>query len=439
VETQEKMEPKAGNQTPKPRRKMVLVLVGIICLGVGLYFGLQWLIFRWHYVSTDDAQVKGNLVNLSAKVSARIERMLVEEGDSVQAGQVLVELDPKDYIAARAQAQASLEMARHDLAKAIPQLALTKDRVLQGIDTADASYQEAREGLKFAEDDASLQADRVQKEIDRAQANLKATRARAIEAKATMDNAQKEFERQQELFKNKYIAENARDAAETAWQVAQSKYQAALENERESLSQLELAEANQRSIDLKKQTIRISEQLLQKAKINLALAQEEKKQISIQEKNIEYLKAKVQEAEAALQLAEIRLHETKVLTPISGVISKRFADQGQFVQPGQPLLVVNNPLEKWVVANVEETKVRKVQTGARVKVEVDAFPRRDFEGKVEFVGAAALSEFALLPAENPSGNFVKITHRLPVRISVKDPENLLKPGMMVVVAIENKK
>jgi membrane fusion protein (multidrug efflux system) len=418
---------------------MVLVLVGIICLGVGLYFGLQWLIFRWHYVSTDDAQVKGNLVNLSAKVSARIERMLVEEGDSVQAGQVLVELDPKDYIAARAQAQASLEMARHDLAKAIPQLALTKDRVLQGIDTADASYQEAREGLKFAEDDASLQADRVQKEIDRAQANLKATRARAIEAKATMDNAQKEFERQQELFKNKYIAENARDAAETAWQVAQSKYQAALENERESLSQLELAEANQRSIDLKKQTIRISEQLLQKAKINLALAQEEKKQISIQEKNIEYLKAKVQEAEAALQLAEIRLHETKVLTPISGVISKRFADQGQFVQPGQPLLVVNNPLEKWVVANVEETKVRKVQTGARVKVEVDAFPRRDFEGKVEFVGAAALSEFALLPAENPSGNFVKITHRLPVRISVKDPENLLKPGMMVVVAIENKK
>jgi membrane fusion protein (multidrug efflux system) len=432
------MEAPDAKPAPKAKRKKILFLLAIVFLAVGAYFGIQWLYFRWHYVSTDDAQVKGNLVNLSAKVPARIDRMLVEEGDGVKAGQSLVELDPKDYVAARAQAQANLEMARYDLAKAIPQLALTKDRVLQGIDTADASHKEAREGLKFAEDDATLQTDRVQKEIDRAQANLKAARARIIEAKATMDNAQKEFERQQELFKNKYVAENARDAAEMAMQVAQSKYQAVLENERESLSQVELAEANQRSIDLKKQTVRISEQLLQKAKINFALAQEEKKQISIQDKNIEFLKAKVREAEAALQLAEIRLQETKVYSPVSGVISKRFVDQGQFVQTGQPLLVVNNPLEKWIVANVEETKVRRVHRGSKAKVEVDAFPGRDFEGQVEFIGAAAVSEFALLPAENPSGNFIKITHRLPVRISVKDPQNQLKPGMMVVVAIEAK-
>ena len=429
-----------GNEKPalKPKKKKILFLLAILFLAVGGYFAAQWVYFRWHYVSTDDAQVKGNLVNLSAKVSARIERMQVEEGDPVKAGQTLVELDPKDYLTARAQARASLEMARQDLAKAVPQLALTRDRVLQGIDTADASYKEAQEGLKFAESDAALQTDRVQKDIDRAQASLKAARARVNEAKATTDNAQKESERHQELFKNKYIAENARDAVETAWQVAQSKYQAALENEREALSQLELAEANQRSIELKKQSIRISEQVLERAKISLALSREEKKQISIQEKNIEFLKAKVQEAEAALQLAELRLQETKVMSPISGVISKRFADQGQLVQPGQPLLVVNNPSEKWVVANVEETKVRKVHQGSKATVEVDAYPGRDFEGLVEFIGAAAVSEFALLPAENPSGNFVKITHRLPVRISVKDPDHLLKPGMMVVVAIEAK-
>ncbi len=139
----------------------------------------------------------------------------------------------------------------------------------------------------------------------------------------------------------------------------------------------------------------------------MALAQEEKKQIALQEKNIEFLKAKVQEAEAALQLADIRLQETKVYTPISGVISKRLADQGQVVQLGQPLFIVNNPKEKWVVANVEETKVRRVHQGAKAKVEVDAFPGRDFEGRVEFIGSAASSEFALLPAENPSGNLLK--------------------------------
>jgi membrane fusion protein (multidrug efflux system) len=430
------MDQKKENLAPRVRKRTFLLLLAVAFVGVGIYFGVQWLIFRWHYVSIDDAQVKGNLISLSAKVSGRITQLLVEEGDAVQRGQVLFELEKEDYAAARDQARATLETAKHELAKAITQLSLTKERVLQGIGVAQASWREAGEGLKFAEDDAVLTADRVDKEIDRARASLQAVRARVLEAKATLDNAQKEFARNQELFRQKYIAESARDAAETAWQVAETKYQAAIENERESLSQLALAEANQRSVTLKQSQTRISEQILQRSRLNLALAEEEKMQITLQEKNIELLKAKVQEAEAAFQLAEIRFQETTIASPLRGVISKRLADQGQMVQPGQPILMVNDPEDKWVVANVEETHVRRVRQAAEVKVEVDAFPNRTFEGRVEFIGAAALSEFALLPADNPSGNFIKITHRLPVRISVKDPQNLLKPGMMVVVEIK---
>ncbi|MCJ7493635.1 MAG: hypothetical protein MUP68_05265, partial [Deltaproteobacteria bacterium] len=200
----------------------------------------------------------------------------------------IVQLEKEDYAAAQAQARANLEMAKQDLAKAITQLSLTRERVSQGIGTAEASVREAVESLKFAEDDAALQTDRVNKEIERARASLQATRAKVLEAKATMANAKKEFDRNQELFRQNYVAENSRDAAETAWQVAQSKYQVALENERESLSQLELAEANTRSIVLKKQSILISEQVLERAKINLALAQEEKQQMSLQEKILSY-------------------------------------------------------------------------------------------------------------------------------------------------------
>jgi membrane fusion protein (multidrug efflux system) len=432
------MDTQNQNPTPKSRKRQVLILAGIVAIGIGVYFGLQWFLFRWHYVATDDAQVKGNLINLSAKVSGRIVRLLAEEGDRIKAGQTLVELDQKDYLAAKAQAQANFAMARQDLARAITQLSLTKDRVFQGIDTAEASFREAGESLKLAEDDAILQTDRVNKDIDRARASLQAARAKIAEAKATMENAKKEYDRHQELFRNNYVAETARDATQMAWEVAQSKYQVALENEREALSQLELAEANQRSIALKKQNIRISEQVLERSKINLALSREEKKQISLQEKSIEFLKAKVEESEAALQLADIRLQETIIYTPIGGVISKRFADQGQYVQPGQPIFVVNDPAEKWVVANIEETKVRRVREGAKANIEADAYDGHKFEGRVAFIGAAALSEFALLPTENPSGNFIKITHRIPVRIAVKDPENRLRLGMMVFVAIEAK-
>lgn len=424
---------------PAPsRKKFLLIWTGIILGGIALYFLGEWLLFRWRYVSTDDAQVKGNLISLSAKVSGRIIKLLVDEGDRLKAGQVLVELDPKDFMAALTQAQANLEMARHDLAKAVTQLALTKKRVYQGIEIAEVALREAQENLKLAEEDAAWQTERVEKEIIRAQANLKAARARVLEAQATLENSRKEFERLAELFRQNYVAENSRDAAETAWQVAESRYKLALENEKEAVAQLELAEANRRSIELKKQNIRLAEQAFQKAKINLELAYVEKKQISLQEKQIELLKAKEREAEAAWQLAEINLKETKVISPISGTVSKRFVDRGQVVQPGQPLLVVNDPHEKWVVANVEETKIRRVHQGAKVRVEVDAFPGKEFSGRVEFIGSAALSEFSLLPAENPSGNFVKITHRLPVRIAVQDPENMLKPGMMVVVAIEAK-
>ena len=256
------------------------------------------------------------------------------------------------------------------------------------------------------------------------------------EAKATMENARKEFARIEALFQKKYVPENSRDVSETAWQVAKSKYDVTLENEREALSQLELAKVNQRSVTLKQQNIRIAEQIFQKTRINLNLAEEEKKQNLLQERNIELLKAKVKEAEAAYQLAEIRSQETTIISPIHGVISKKLCEEGQMVQIGQPILVLNDPGDKWVVANVEETKVRRVRKGAKVNIEADAFPGKSFEGKVESIGAAALSEFSLLPSDNPSGNFIKITHRLPVRIFVKDPENLLKPGMMVVVTIE---
>ncbi len=427
-----------NNHLTNPLRKRRLFIILLLLLIGGMIGGGAWILHRWRYVSTDDAQVKGNLVNLSPKVPGRIIKLYVDEGATVKRGEVLFELDKDDYLAAQAQAAAALEKARQELAQAITQLSLTRERVVLGIGTAQASFQEAGEGLQFSKEDAVLQTDRVKKEIEQAQVNSQAARARVLEAKANLDNAQKEFIRTSELFRQQFVAENLKDAAETALQVAQSKYQVALESEREAQVQLELAKANERSIVLKQQNIRIAEQVLQKAKHNLTLSQEEKKQIILQEKNLDFLRAKIKEAEAALAQAEIRLQETTIYSPIAGVISKRLADQGQIVQPGQPIFVVNDPGEKWVVANVEETKIRRVQKGAKAKVEADAYPRHPFDGKVEFIGAAAISEFALLPADNPSGNFIKITHRIPVRVSVQDPENRLSPGMMVVVDIEAK-
>jgi membrane fusion protein (multidrug efflux system) len=150
------------------------------------------------------------------------------------------------------------------------------------------------------------------------------------------------------------------------------------------------------------------------------------------------LRAKVKEAQAQLDLARIQLAETRIISPIDGVVSQTIADAGERVQPGQPIAIVNDPRDVWIEANIEETHIRKVQPGQSVEIDVDAYPMRTFQGQVSQLGAATRSEFAIIPAGSASAHFIKVTQRIPVRIAVDNREELLKPGMMVEVGIRVK-
>ena len=121
---------------------------------------------------------------------------------------------------------------------------------------------------------------------------------------------------------------------------------------------------------------------------------------------------------------------------VDGVVSRAFVEVGEYVQPGQRILLVHDPQSVYVEANIRETDIRKVSVGQTVRVEVDAYPDQIFEGKVEHIGYAATSQFTLLPSPNPSGNFTKVTQRLPIRIALSQSEDLLRPGMMVEVFID---
>jgi membrane fusion protein (multidrug efflux system) len=117
------------------------------------------------------------------------------------------------------------------------------------------------------------------------------------------------------------------------------------------------------------------------------------------------------------------------------VVDKTFVNIGEYVTPGQRLLLAHNPASVWVEANVKETVVRKLSVGQAVSIHVDAYPDEAFIGTVANIGSAATSQFALLPTPNPSGNFTKITQRIPIRIDINNPDVRLSPGMMVEVKI----
>ena len=125
-----------------------------------------------------------------------------------------------------------------------------------------------------------------------------------------------------------------------------------------------------------------------------------------------------------------------VVSPLAGVVSKVFVEAGEHVEPGQRIALVHDPRTVHVQANIRETEVRKLALGQRVRIEVDAYPDRSFEGTVNAIGLAATSTFALLPSAKPGGSFTKVTQRFPVRIALEPDGESLRPGMMVEVFID---
>ncbi|MES2132386.1 MAG: HlyD family secretion protein [Bacteroidota bacterium] len=156
---------------------------------------------------------------------------------------------------------------------------------------------------------------------------------------------------------------------------------------------------------------------------------------------IEKAKAAVELRQAMLDQAQLRLSYTKIYSTINGKIGKRNLEQGQYIQAGQNLMtVVNNDLF-WIVANFKETQVEHLKLGQEVTVEIDGYPDTEVKGKIESLSEATGARFSLLPPDNASGNFVKVTQRVPVKISIeniKEVRAILKAGMSVGVSVHIK-
>jgi membrane fusion protein (multidrug efflux system) len=155
------------------------------------------------------------------------------------------------------------------------------------------------------------------------------------------------------------------------------------------------------------------------------------------EARLEQLTQQRAEVQARIRQKEVALDDRVVRSPINGVVDQKFVEPGEYVIPGQRLVMVHNPKAVWVEVLLKETKLGGLKPGQPVSISVDAYPGRPFSGSIERIGTAATSQFALIPSPNPSGNFTKINQRVPVRIKVDQPDdNPLRPGMMVEVDID---
>ena len=171
------------------------------------------------------------------------------------------------------------------------------------------------------------------------------------------------------------------------------------------------------------------------AEAQLLEAEAARQQGEVLQRKIEQLEAEEARLNAVQDQQRLEIADRTIAAPIDGIVDKLFVNPGEFVRPGQRMLLVHNPNDIWVDANVRETEVRKIDIGAPVKIAIDAFPDRRFSGTVVHIGSSATSQYALLPNPNPSGNFTKIVQRLPIKIKVDEASHLLRPGMMVEIDI----
>ncbi|MBI1848689.1 MAG: HlyD family secretion protein, partial [Candidatus Rokubacteria bacterium] len=249
--------------------------------------------------------------------------------------------------------------------------------------------------------------------------------------------------RARELFKKELVAREFVDHAETDARAAEAMVTSAAERTSQAQRDLESAEADARTreqgFDPQQLGTRLAEARMVDASAADLNAKAVLQEVKVREAERDLADAQWRESQADLQLATLNVEYTELRSPIDGLVSKRSVEIGQVVQPGQPLLVVAALHDIWITANFKETQLRGVRAGMRAEVFVDTYPDRPWRGVVDSISAGTGSRFSLLPAENATGNWVKVVQRVPVKVVLEETPSgnphTLRTGMSAVVTI----
>lgn len=410
--------PSTKSAQKRPVRLLLGTLLGVGAI-VGGGFGYRW----WQYASTheqtDNAAVAGHLYQISSRVAGTVSAVPVDDNEQVQPGELLVQIDPRDYQVKVQQAKAALEIAQRQ-AKA------AQTSITQVGTTAQAQTTEAQG--KVANAIAAIST--AEAAVTEAQAGVPAAEAQLAQTEATLQQAQADYNRYQSLAQEGAIPRQQLDAAKAAFNVAQAQRNAAQQGVRQARAKVAQAQ----------QGVTQAQAQLQASRGGLQQAQATGVQTNVNRSQYEAAVGAISQAQAQLAEAQLQLSYTNIAAPAAGHIGRKTVEVGQRVQAGQPLMaVVGNQM--WVVANFKETQVRKMHPGETVDIELDAFPGHTFKGQVNSLSPASGSQFALLPPDNATGNFTKIVQRIPVKItfdpnSIRGYESQITPGMSATVSVE---
>ena len=376
----------AAKTTPRWQKYLTPLLIVVLALAVVITVTRNWNAWEGGKVEqvTDDAYVRGDLTPLSTKVPGIVQAVHVSDYQQVHKGDLLVELEDKDYQAQVDQANAAVAAARAAIENNLRQRQLQDTRIekaLAGIDQAKAQIAAAQAGKE------------------------------AIQAGLT--RARSERNRQEGLYQTHSTTEQ--------------KVEAAVADEQSLTAQLASRDAD---LAQARTALRSSE----------LAAEAERRTKAVLESEAMQLQADLRAKQASLAAASVNLGYTKIYSPGDGTVGERQVRPGQLVSPGTQVISFVD-LTKWVQANYRETQLTNVKVGDPAEIRIDEYPGQVIHGKVVDIAPASGSQFALLPPDNATGNFTKVVQRIPVKIGLDDASLAakLRPGLSVIATVRTKR
>ena len=375
-----------------PRFRLALIVGGIVLLVAGF--------FLWRYLgsyeSTDDAQIDGHLNAISTRVSGHVIKLLVNDNQFVEAGTPLVEIDPRDYQVAVAKASAAYRDAQATAESLQANVPITSVNTDSQLSASQADVEGARAGVSVA-----------RQQLDAARAQLEQAIANDIKA-------------QNDVGRYKQLVDKQ--------EISHQQYDQAVAAARSSAAGVAAARASAVAAE---QMVSQAQAKREQAEANLRSAGTAPQQMSATRARAQAAVAQAQQKKAELDQANLNLQYTRLVAPVSGIVSNRSVEVGQNVQIGQELMKIINLDDIWVTANFKEDQLRYMRPGQRATISVDAYGKK-YNGHVQSIAGASGALFSLLPPENATGNYVKVVQRIPVKITF-DPgetkEHILRPGM----------
>ena len=362
--------------------------------------GVYWWLHSQGFESTDDAQIEGHLDSISSRISGTVSYInpKVENNQPVQAGTLLLELDPRDYQAEFEHAKANLDTVSAEAQSAQVNVPIVTASAFSLLRSAKAAKAQAAAS------------------VDAEQANLAVARHKLQQDEALAERAERDRVRYQALVEKHEISRSEYDARST-----------------DAVAMQQAVESDRAAITASEQRIVEANSLVTQRQAQIDAARTAPQQVTDANAKSASAFGQTERAHADVHTAQLNLDYTKIYAPVSGVIGRKTVELGHRVQPGQGLMVIVPLDDIWITANFKETQLKKIRPGQSVNVYVDTFDRK-FKGTIESMPGAAGPLFSLFPPENSSGNYVKVVQRFPVRIRLdkdQDPEHLLRPGMSV--------